>query len=184
MYMLLFNTGPDMTVLQKFKCKDGKEMNIIVQTAPNYKKIGTFLLNDENGQIVEGIARQLPFPLELTMTRIYEKWLLGGGTWEKLVKCLKDCGLNVLAGDIEDGLKRFSGRLLSSVVLDSLTLGTHMQEGYCSCLCHFPVDSAHTCYSIYHVVVPRFVHSFVYIMISYILAVYILAPNYSDFLSL
>ena len=98
-----------MVVLQKFKRKDGEEMNIIVETAPDYKKIGTFLLDDKNGRIVEGIAKALPFPLEEIMTKIYEKWLLYGGTWEKLIQCLRDCQLNALAGDIEDGLKKFSG---------------------------------------------------------------------------
>ena len=44
-------------------------------------------------------------------------WLVEcGGTWKKLIECLRDCELNALADDIEDGLKTFSGRLLSSVV--------------------------------------------------------------------
>ena len=45
-------------------------MSITVETAPDY---GTFLLNDGNERIVEGNAKELPFPLEIIMTKMYEK---------------------------------------------------------------------------------------------------------------
>ena len=94
--------------LQEFPSnKSGKNLNIIVQSAPHYKKIGTMLLNDKNGAIVEGIAmRCTP---ESIMTEIYEKWLQNNASWEDLIQCLKKCGLNVIAQDIEGGLGNVSG---------------------------------------------------------------------------
>ena len=116
---LLINTGPrpDLTVLPKFPCKNGKQKNIIEETAPHYKDIGTFLLHDERGNIVKGIEGELRNTPVMIMTDIYEKWLVQyGGTWKELIQCLRDCELTVLAGNIEDGLEKSSGKLLSSVV--------------------------------------------------------------------
>ena len=98
-----------MIVLRKFPHEDGEEMNIIVETAPHYKDIGTFLLNDGKGSIVQGIAEEMRCTPERIMTKIYEKWLGKDASWEKLMQCLKDCELNVLADDIKKGLETFSG---------------------------------------------------------------------------
>lgn len=65
-------------------------------------------MNDKKGNIVSGIANELLHSPNDIMTQIYEKWLNEDGSWEKLIKCLKDCKLKVLAGDIEDGLN-FAG---------------------------------------------------------------------------
>ena len=85
----------------------GKNLDIIQQTAPHYKTIGTLLLDDGNGAIVSGIEKANAYKPEPTMREIYEKWVnTYGGSWERLIECLRSRQLNVLAKDIDNALKR------------------------------------------------------------------------------
>lgn len=107
-------SAPDMElqvslpVLQNFTYKiRGEKLNIIEKTAPSYKTIGINLLNDRDGSITKGIEMANAYKPEPTMVAIYEKWITAAKdhSWKKLICCLKDCDLNVLALDIEDALK-------------------------------------------------------------------------------
>ena len=75
-------------------------IRLLEETSVHYKAIGTFLLNDESGAIVDGIAdtaRDKPVRL------IYGQWLQKDEdhTWEKLIQCFRDVQLNYLAGKLE-----------------------------------------------------------------------------------
>ena len=58
---------------------------------------------------MQGIAEDMRCTPERIMTKIYEKWLGKNASWEGLIQSLKDCDLNVIAQDIEDGLGNVSG---------------------------------------------------------------------------
>ena len=71
-----------------------------------YKDFGTFLLNDDTGNLVNSIetaCQQIP---ENINKKILEEWLAGRGkqpcTWETLIEVLKVCELNTLAKRIQD----------------------------------------------------------------------------------
>ena len=101
-------TELNMISLREFPSnKSGENLNIIVESAPHYKRIGTLLLNDKNGAIVLGIEKRCT--PESIMTEIYEKWLQKNASWEGLIQSLKKCDLNVIAQDIEGGLGNVSG---------------------------------------------------------------------------
>lgn len=114
---LFFFTELSAISLRKFPGTSGENLNIIVETAPHYKEIGTILLNDKRGNVVQGIAEEMRCTPERIMTRIYEKWLGKKVSWEDLIQCLKDCELYVVAEEIEDGLGNVSGNFLLSLLL-------------------------------------------------------------------
>ena len=67
------------------------------------------LLEDSNGQMVEGIAAAQHYNPYRTTFAILQRWLNGGGlpvTWQTLVKCLRDAKLNAAADDIESALSQ------------------------------------------------------------------------------
>ena len=108
----MFFTELNTISLRKFpsKNKSGEKLNIIVESAPHYKEIGTLLLNDKKGNIVQGIAEEMRCTPKRIMTKIYEKWLeKENASWKGLIQSLRDCDLNVIAQDIEDGLGNVSG---------------------------------------------------------------------------
>ena len=108
-HTVVFFTELSTISLRKFPSnKSGEKLNIIVESAPHYKEIGTLLLNDKKGNIVQGIAEEMRCTPERIMTKIYEKWLGKNATWKGLIQCLRDCDLNTIAQDIEDGLGNVS----------------------------------------------------------------------------
>ena len=78
------------------------------ETATRYRDIGTILLKDRNGTIVDWIEKSAREPLE-AVHMIYARWMREDVdySWRKLTQCFRDCGLNVLASIIEDTLKDF-----------------------------------------------------------------------------
>ena len=60
-----------------------------------------------------------------TMFRIFSQWLREdpGHSWEKLINCLKQCGLNVLAEHLQNSLKEpLKGRAIHNHTFHSLTI--------------------------------------------------------------
>ena len=81
----------------------GKEVQIILRAAASFRKIGYFLLNDDDGTIVKSLVKADSTD---TLCEIFEKWLRKHPerSWRKLVDCLKYCDLGNLAEDVEAAL--------------------------------------------------------------------------------
>ena len=78
----------------------------------DYDTLGTFLLNDETGGILEEIRHDYRFSKQ-RKDEIFDRWIKGEGqvgimksnTWGMLVKSLRDSELNALADKIESILQ-------------------------------------------------------------------------------
>ena len=98
---------PSVKLLTCFPSKvDGekKMINIIQKTGTSYEKLGMFLLEDDNGDIVDSLKEACHHdPIQIT-TAVYKKWISGTGmkpvTWQTLVGVLRDIELNRVADDI------------------------------------------------------------------------------------
>ena len=82
-----------------------KNLNNIQRTSTSYTKLGMYLLDDDNCDIVEGLKDKYHHdPVEI-VTAVYKMWVSGTGrkpaTWQTLVGVLRDIELNSLADDIE-----------------------------------------------------------------------------------
>ena len=82
---------------------EGRSVRIIERSASKYRDIGTILLKDDTGAVVQAIqetARDNPVE---AVRMIYEKWIQEDEdhSWKKLAKCFRDVQLNPLARDIE-----------------------------------------------------------------------------------
>ena len=81
------------------------EEGIITKIAPNYHDFGIFLLNDEDGSIIDSIVIKFKEDPNRITKEILKRWLQGRGvgplTYATLVKILKKTELNVLAQTIE-----------------------------------------------------------------------------------
>ena len=96
---------PKIPQLRNFLGK-AKTLNVIQEVAPHYTTIGTYLLKDDNGAIVDGIHMGKMGNVVRTTEEIFYQWLQGGAgpTWNVLVKCLRHAGLNPLAKQIDECL--------------------------------------------------------------------------------
>ena len=76
--------------------------------AGKYKYFGMYLLNDENMTEVDVLERHHIHQGPVGITEaIIKKWLVSGSTprtWEHLIGCIRKCGLDALAEDIENAL--------------------------------------------------------------------------------
>lgn len=100
---------PSLRLLAHFpmKAPSAEHLNIIQKTSNSYAKLGMFLLNDDNCDIIYTLKeRHNNNPEEITMA-IYKQWISGSAkepTWQTLVEVFKVIGLNNLARDIENTL--------------------------------------------------------------------------------
>jgi hypothetical protein len=98
-------TLPDLV---DFRTRSGDGIDVVRQIGVKYRNFGIFLLNDENGDIVDNIEADCRFQLIEIRKRILLKWLEGNGrypvSWGTLVTVLRMIELNALAGDIADNL--------------------------------------------------------------------------------
>ena len=77
-----------------------------------YNTLGTFLLQDSNGVILQQIENDFKH-LNKILDKIFDRWMRGEGqvgrersnTWRKLVECLRIAKLHALADKIESVLK-------------------------------------------------------------------------------
>ena len=103
MVAILLGFKPDMINLRRLSTHDG-DINIMEESATKYRHIGVILLKDTNGTIVDGIEKSVRGePLE-AVHNIYARWMREDVdySWRKLTQCFRECGLNVLARNIED----------------------------------------------------------------------------------
>ena len=79
-------------------------INIVEQTAPAYRKIGTQLLNDRYGTRVDNIESDEKNSQSNKMRRIYHQWIAEDKhhSWTTLTECFRVCDLNTLASIIEE----------------------------------------------------------------------------------
>ena len=94
-----------LTSLPSLVGGEKKNINIVQKTSTRYNQLGMHLLDDDNGDIVDGLKeRCFHDPVE-TVTAVYKKWISGTGrkpvTWQTLVDVLRDIELNSVADDIE-----------------------------------------------------------------------------------
>ena len=78
-------------------------LRIPEEVGADYKKFGTFLLNDRRGRQIENIKVSQQQP-EHIMHDILKKWLQKAPTpvtWDNLIKVLRDCGLTTLADEVQ-----------------------------------------------------------------------------------
>ena len=95
------------------KRADGTPLKFIETVAAgDYTTFGMYLLHDENGDEVELIKRDhRQDGIESITQTIIRKWLTSGGsnrirTYQYLIECLNQSGLNALAEDIAENVKQ------------------------------------------------------------------------------
>ena len=105
----LVGDKPDLVTLFKFPVTPQSSVNVIEHISASYIQLGTILLQDRTGKIVQAIAMSHNYRVPETMHSIICKWLDGSGltpvTWTVFVRSLKDAELLSLASDIEAVLK-------------------------------------------------------------------------------
>ena len=82
-----------------------KTIDIIQRTGTSYEKLGMFLLEDDNGDIVDSLKEPCHHDRIQITRAVYKKWISGTGrkpvTWQTLVDVLREIDLNRVADDID-----------------------------------------------------------------------------------
>ena len=79
-------------------------LNVPECIGADYRRFGTFLLNDETGTLVDAIEHDCHEKAHRITLKILQEWLLGKGqpiNWGTLVQTLRNCKLNDLADQID-----------------------------------------------------------------------------------
>ena len=79
------------------------DLNVLEEVGTHYRILGTFLLRDHTGCIVDAIEQDSLRQTHTITMKILQRWLLGKGepvTWDTLVKILHRCKLDTLADKI------------------------------------------------------------------------------------
>ena len=99
---------PTLLTLLKFppNCSSPLCINIVSRIGKDYWKFGLFLLEDDNGHVVDTITYNYRHDgIEMTTLKIVQKWIEGVGrkpvSWNTLVQVLYDVQLNQLASEIQ-----------------------------------------------------------------------------------
>lgn len=99
---------PNMVTLRCFKTIAGS-LNIIEGIGTKYSDFGVLLLNDESGNYIDSLERQLHGNCKDINTKTLKDWMNGRKnakpfTWDSLLTTLRDIGLCEMANKIEDAL--------------------------------------------------------------------------------
>ena len=96
---------PDLVNLQAFPFQIEGSRNIVARAASQYKCIGAILLNDKDGTLISGLTASSD--QKEIMHKIFEKWVREDTqcSWQKLINCMKECELIVLAQQMDDALQ-------------------------------------------------------------------------------
>ena len=81
------------------------DFNIPEKVGSNYYNFGIFLLNDEDGCLLDVIENDCLQKCERIIRKILSKWIQGRGkpvTWSALIEVLRRCNLNELADHIHE----------------------------------------------------------------------------------
>ena len=92
-----------MENLRRLVRHDEGPIHIIEDSAGKFMGIGTILLHDRGGTRVKNIAASVRGNQVEAVCEIYRQWMQEDVdySWTKLTQCLRQCGLNVLASQIE-----------------------------------------------------------------------------------
>ena len=109
----MINDRPTKLQLQNLERKDGKKsVRIIDRIGTQYQKLGTYLLNDETGQLLDTIEVTANGDVTKINDLIFNDWMAGKGkevTWKTLVHALREQSqLNSLADDIVSALQTYT----------------------------------------------------------------------------
>ena len=84
----------------------GATINVIQRIGVNYSTFGIFLLNDDNGTLVDALTREHHHNAEDITKAIFQRWLEGKGktpvSWATLIGALKWVGLDELVDQLVD----------------------------------------------------------------------------------
>lgn len=84
----------------------GRKVNLAVKISPDYFTFGIQLLEDDNGEQICALEKELMKNPENICRQIFMLWLQGKGkqpvTWSTLVTILHEIDLNQLAQSIAD----------------------------------------------------------------------------------
>ena len=107
-FLQLAIEGDKLTMDSKPTLPHLMKPGLITKIAPNYHDFGIFLLNDEDGSIIDSIEIKCREEPNRITKEILKRWLQGRGvgpvTYATLVKILKKTELNVLAQTIKSSL--------------------------------------------------------------------------------
>lgn len=107
-YSLYIGAEPTLKMLMSFPTLvEGmrKNLDIIQKTSLSYVKLGTFLLEDDNCDIVDSLKEKFQGdPVNITHA-VYKRWISGTGrkplTWQTLVDVLAEIELCSVADEIK-----------------------------------------------------------------------------------
>jgi len=93
---------PALNHLRHFSVGDKQSIDVVIEIAgQGHVKFGHLILEDTSGNKVSSIEKNKRDNPEEVVAEILRQWLQGKGrepiTWQTLVKCLQDSGLNALA---------------------------------------------------------------------------------------
>ena len=83
--------------------QDLVKLKIHYRVGSKYRDFGTLLLNDQTGCLVDNLEMGCFYKPERIVLHILQEWVNGRGkavSWHSLIGTLKECELNVLAGEI------------------------------------------------------------------------------------
>ena len=81
------------------------QLKVPQKVGTRYSDFGIFLLNDEDGNLIETIEADCQRQCHSIVRKILTNWLRGGGkpvAWKELIETLRDCDLNELADTIQE----------------------------------------------------------------------------------
>jgi hypothetical protein len=101
---------PTLIELQDLKRRDKDSVRIIERIGNRYSELGTYLLNDEHGTLLQTIETNANGKVEAINREIFTRWINGEGikdvNWRTLVHALRvGPKLNTLADDIVAALE-------------------------------------------------------------------------------
>ena len=100
------SSSPTMNTLLFITLPNGTTLRIINEIGVHYEQLGTLLLKDESGKLMEVIDED-ERKVSKKIMRVFREWLEGRGlkpTWETLLQVLKMMKLDTLAENIACGL--------------------------------------------------------------------------------
>ena len=105
LFYLQTDDRPDLVNLFNFPVTPQSSMNVIRHISAHYVQLGTILLQDRTGQLVQATALSHNYRPSPCMYAIICEWLEGSGrtpvTWSGFVMSLKDAELFSVANAIE-----------------------------------------------------------------------------------
>ena len=102
------NEKPSMEELVVLGGGEGKPVRIIATIGAQNSDIGTILLKDDSGGVMDTINENARGNAERATKEMFRRWLQGNGapvSWKVLVDTLVKLGFKVLADDIVKALR-------------------------------------------------------------------------------